>query len=369
MRSIAPYELKIPIERKTKVNLAVQVANGLQNAIQAGDLPVGARLPKVREIAGAVGVSYVIASRAVQSLAESRFLEVRRKTGIFVASPPDQVWNAHALYITPPMQSFYFAARQNALLRNLADDNIRVSTLVYASDKPKEILSQIRATLETSNFSMVICALPIAGLSKICKKHDVHMTVFGSKENNVDGCVTSCDKNAHYEMAEHCIQNGVTQTAILALNPDQIKVAKKIFSEKKIKLENIPISEYWTKRVEGTGVIEHLGYEAACRLVQKKALPQLLYVTDDYLARGCITGFLQHGVRMPEDIQLIIHGNRKHLPILDRLFTRIEVDPDETGKAMAELTREVLGQKTKHFVKHNIEAKFIGGETTGPVLK
>jgi DNA-binding GntR family transcriptional regulator len=48
-------DLRIPIDRPATESLTVQLANGLQSAIQAGELPAGACLYLVREIAGAAG--------------------------------------------------------------------------------------------------------------------------------------------------------------------------------------------------------------------------------------------------------------------------------------------------------------------------
>ncbi len=370
MTCVAPEDLKIPIDRQGTESLAIQLANGLQSAIQAGELPVGARLPLVREIAGAVGVSYVIASRAVQRLAESGFLEVRRKTGIFVAAPPEQVWDAHALFVTPSVQSFYFAARQEALLRAFGEANIRVSTLVYADMKPKEVIFHLKATLETTRISVVLCSFPVRGLAKVCEVHGIPLVLCDNKgKAHAAGCVALNDEKAHDAMVEHCVKNGVTRPAVLSMHPDEDAMAEAAFSRHGLSLQVIPVSSRWTQHVEGTGVIEHLGYEAACRLVREKSLPELLYVTDDYVARGCITGLLQNGIRLPEDLQLIIHGNRKHLPILDRPFTRIVVDPAAIGRAMAEVTKEVLGQETNRTVKRTVEAQFIEGETTGPIAR
>ncbi|MHC4886190.1 MAG: substrate-binding domain-containing protein [Planctomycetota bacterium] len=363
--TIPAEALTVPINRQSTESLAVQLANGLQAQIQAGELPVGARMPRVREIAGAVGVSYVIASRAVQRLAEAGFLEVRRKTGIYVAAPPEQVWDAHALWVTPSVQSFYFAARQDALLQALAQSNVRVSTLTYAEAKPSEILAQLRATLETTRISSVIAAHPVKGLSQVCKEHNLPLILCRSKGRaTADGCVIPGDDQAYDAMVQHCCENGVTLPAILAFHKDQVAAAEKAFARRKLSLQVIPVSEQWNREFEGTGVIEHLGYEAACRLVEKKALPQLLYVTDDYVARGCITGLLQKGVRIPEDLQLIIHGNRKHLPVLGRPLTRIVVDPAEIGRTMAEVTEELLQQDSEKPIKRSIEARFIVGETT-----
>lgn len=68
-----------------------QIAAHFRNAIKAGELAVGERLPSIREIATEWGVSHMTASKALDTLVQEGLVARRRGTGAVVADHPDVV--------------------------------------------------------------------------------------------------------------------------------------------------------------------------------------------------------------------------------------------------------------------------------------
>lgn len=57
--------------------------------------------------------------------------------------------------------------------------------------------------------------------------------------------------------------------------------------------------------------VERYGYEQFRALWQTQPHPDGLIVEDDIMARGVITGLLETGVRVPQDLKLVLHRNRE----------------------------------------------------------
>ncbi len=59
-------------------------------------------------------------------------------------------------------------------------------------------------------------------------------------------------------------------------------------------------------------------------------------IFDDYLMRGALTAILEAGLRIPDDIRLATWANRGLGPMFSRPFSRMEMDPVEAGRIVAD---------------------------------
>jgi DNA-binding FadR family transcriptional regulator len=67
---------------------ARRIAATIGRLITSGDLPVGTRLPTVRELSRRLGVSPTTVSEAWRSLADVGAIETRGRSGTYVRRPP-----------------------------------------------------------------------------------------------------------------------------------------------------------------------------------------------------------------------------------------------------------------------------------------
>ncbi|NUW42437.1 aminotransferase-like domain-containing protein [Nonomuraea rhodomycinica] len=96
MRSL--LDLPVSLERNSPVPLSAQLAGWLRQAMLAGTLAPGERLPSSRGLAGQLGVSRTVITEAYQQLYAEGWLEGRHGSGTFVAdleeappgAPPDR---------------------------------------------------------------------------------------------------------------------------------------------------------------------------------------------------------------------------------------------------------------------------------------
>lgn len=86
------------VDERAGRSLFDQLRNQIIDAIRAGRLPPGARLPTVRELAGQLGLAVNTVARAYRELEAAGIVETRRRFGTFVAraDPSDSAMAAAA---------------------------------------------------------------------------------------------------------------------------------------------------------------------------------------------------------------------------------------------------------------------------------
>ena len=79
--------MTLSIDRGGEAPVYEQVADQLRRMIASGDLPPGAPLPAVRQLAGDLGVNLNTIARAYRLLEGEGFLAIRQRAGVTVAAP------------------------------------------------------------------------------------------------------------------------------------------------------------------------------------------------------------------------------------------------------------------------------------------
>lgn len=90
-------DLRLPLSPDDPRPLYRQVADAVKEAIAAGALQPGDRLPSVRELADRLGVSVITTRRAYLELEGAGYLRSRPGLGTFVAELDPAALNARAL--------------------------------------------------------------------------------------------------------------------------------------------------------------------------------------------------------------------------------------------------------------------------------
>ena len=80
-----PIPVALTVDRRAAMPLSTQVAGQIREGVLAGTLPVGARLPSTRALAGDLGVSRAVTEQAFDQLAAEGWVETRHGSGTFVA--------------------------------------------------------------------------------------------------------------------------------------------------------------------------------------------------------------------------------------------------------------------------------------------
>src|SRR3954454_4104466 len=94
-------EMGIRLDREAEVPVGVQLAWALRNAIRAGALAPGQRLPALRELADELGVNPNTLRSVYGRLEAEKLIETRHGSGTFVAAKAGDPPELNALVARP----------------------------------------------------------------------------------------------------------------------------------------------------------------------------------------------------------------------------------------------------------------------------
>jgi GntR family transcriptional regulator len=77
----------ISVDWRSDEPVYVQIARQIRSRIASGELPADTLLPSVRSIASDLGINLNTVARAYRILEEERFVVIRDRAGVVVASP------------------------------------------------------------------------------------------------------------------------------------------------------------------------------------------------------------------------------------------------------------------------------------------
>jgi GntR family transcriptional regulator len=87
---------RIVVDPDSGVAPSRQIRDQLVRLIRLGELPVGAQLPSIRQLAGDLGLSVGTVARVYRELENAGVLHTARRNGTVVAAVPDQETDAVA---------------------------------------------------------------------------------------------------------------------------------------------------------------------------------------------------------------------------------------------------------------------------------
>ncbi len=353
------------VSRVEPVPITHQIVRGIRASIQNGFLKVGDRLPTILEIAGDLGVSPMIVRNAVRRLVQSGELCARRKSGIHVASANTPA-RAHVLYATwGGAVSFYFAARDHAFLTRLRNEGFHV-TVVYVDGKEAAAgYPSLKRVLDVQPVSLAVIAGGPFGVDAFLAERGIRFVdAFPETPSpHAMAIVQSAWSVPLRRLARHFASCGNRKCVAFAKADSQR--LREAFEGVGIAVQIIEIDPL-VKHCDGhQNSVEQAGFQAGVALLEKGgALPDVVYSADDFFTRGLLTSLLGAGIKIPRDVQFATQCNVGNIPVFAKEFTRIELDPQRDGLAMADLARRAALSNRRRYQNVVRIPKFVAGKTT-----
>ncbi|GLF99974.1 putative HTH-type transcriptional regulator MsmR [Alicyclobacillus hesperidum subsp. aegles] len=88
------------------------------------------------------------------------------------------------------------------------------------------------------------------------------------------------------------------------------------------------------------------GYEAMCALLEKRQVPQAVFVASDPMAIGAIRAMSEVGLRVPEDVAVVGFDDIEMAPYVTPSLTTIRVNPELMGRLGVRMLVNPLEQST-----------------------
>ena len=76
----------------------------------------------------------------------------------------------------------------------------------------------------------------------------------------------------------------------------------------------------------------------------RKRIRDLFLFWNTYVAQGAVMAFLNRGIRLPDDVKVVVRSDTEIAPAYTKSFTRFEVDPVMAGEKVASFALAVLAK-------------------------
>lgn len=354
------------LDRALKGELVPQLAAAMRQAIETGYYRAGEPIPPTRDLAAILGVSRVVAIRAMRQLEDWRLVVRRPHYGCVVCPKDRPLWKGQVLIVVPPGIG---NMRENSVYAILRDSLTSAGYMPLVATVPRSPAGKFEdfALLEAmlrQQIDLTVCLHDAPSVVAWLAKRKIPFVLFGRDAARSRGSVGFVDNRDDIVLGEfiaHCREAKVAtvlQLTAIENGPDAVPSLRAAG----IKADDLRIAPPNGGNT-AQGLVQRATDEFAARLAKgRKWLPDLLFFRDDHLATGALVALSVAGVRIPEDVRVVTWANRDLGPAFVKPLTRMELDSAAIGERFAECVLEYLSTGT--FPKDVVVGpKYVRGET------
>lgn len=293
--------------------LYLQVRNLVLGKIESGELSAGSKLPPSAELAKQLGASACTIQAALSSLVKDGVLKRRQRSGTCVTGSKMALSCVCLLYgkdfWTLPETEYYMRLHA-AIERRLAQDRAqcRILTTPLSSKDGSATLAELRALARSRRVQGIIAPLLSGGI-EIEDVKGVGLPLAVHTMSDVPQGV-STDMTQMLRLAAKALKSyGCRSAGVIS----QFGVKMKWFYEgfaKALADEGIELRDEWImhndRNCSGMALYGELQFQRLWSLPER---PDGLFVYHDVNARGAINAVSRLGVRVPQDLKLLVHHN------------------------------------------------------------
>jgi DNA-binding transcriptional regulator YhcF (GntR family) len=302
------------IKKNPRNFIYARIANGLRKEILAGKYAPGTRLPTIRELASIWDSNYFRAHNALTILVKEGWLERVRGSGTYVTHWGKRFQCAgiyHAINIWSKQEALFARELNECLIERL--HALKKTTQIFVDTRPihlhgelppdlveaiynRRIQCVIAANVDSpSNPTLSNLSLPVALMTATHQNNAVHFEERGFIQ----------------ESLRHLVRRGCRSVGVISNSPSMHK-----YFLKETKTAGLTTREEWNFHLSRyNNSLKEFGYWSFRRLHRLSERPDGLIVYPDMAAEGTILAILQCGIRIPEEMKLVVHSNAR-IPLI-----------------------------------------------------
>ena len=322
------------LDRSRHGGLVGQLADALCNAVETGYYAPGDMLPPTRDLAEILGVSRVVAIRAMHRLADRRLIVQRPHSGSVVCAKARPLWKGQVLLVSTPGIGNADDDPMRIILRDslIEEGYLPIVATVprIGEDKPE---FSFLDTVMRQQATLVVLLDDKRDVAHWLSKRGapfVWLTDSGTRLKNCVGTIRIRNDLALGEFVEHCRRAGVKQVMQVKVWRNGLDIAPAL---KRIGV-NVTTLKVPPSKDEWKGF--SLANWAAAEFTQRAAsLPKLVFFQDDHLTTGALLALAKAGVEIPRDVRIVSWANRDYGPVSLVPLTRMEMNCKAAGETVA----------------------------------
>ena len=350
------------VMRQIGTSMEDQLVSGFTRVIRSGAYVDGMKLPGVRNLAVAFGVSEITIRNAVKRLCREGLLAARPRVGLTVCASGGRSWRGSVLGIKAGPPGMYFTS----VLENSMSSVLRRNGWLYSSVQVSPQMKDADVTtlnmLMDASVRFVVLLTTSPQLVAYASKSGVPFVDVQSRKVMEGSAFTigSDLPGALSELARAMRSAGVKTILSVYQHP---AVMDSFAGE--LEREGMDVRRLFVRPLGGRNeqeCIQRAGLQAFDKLLASGGIKEDAVVcNDDYLASGILSAFDWHGIRMPKDIRFATLSNKGLGPVHMQDLTRIEYDAERSGIRIGEAVSTYL--ETGKVAPCSIAVTFRRGET------
>ena len=334
-------KVRFQIDRFSGIDLADQIRDAIVGEITTGRLRAGEKLPTMQEIAKAAKVTFRTARSVIERLAREGYVASRPGIGTVVTPKNLTIWRGRVLFIMREEDeaSYHVHGVMGEVRRRLIDAGY-LFFCVVASRKPNGDRSQLKAMLGTpGDFAIVMYDSPLveAMLAEAGVPYVVACGEGVSRKNAWQ--IPFSPQEAIEAFVSHCRRRQVKRVTQVDFDDNSVKPMDRALAAADIETDHVLVrSKPALGRFAG---LEQAAFEKFMA-IPRRNYPDVFFVWDIFVARGVFAALLKLGVRIPEDVSVVVQTNpglglQAPCPV-----TRFEADGEAVGATVAGFVLSIL---------------------------
>ena len=314
-----------------------QATDGIRKAIAMGYYRPGEVLPPVRDLAEMLGVSRIVTNAVIARLAKEGLVNPRPRLGVMVLGPSSTVWHGCVQFVYRNSPGSYYPNFLASELRGrlIGEGYVFTQLAVMRDASGRYDFSALDlATDRSINLSLLM--FNDVAIERRLSELGRPFAVIGKSACRRKGCVGNIRFHREAVVSDfvsHCRMAGVRRVLQVGQIPADTQAVLAL------RRAGVDAAEWVIPPLDGIRpeCVERAALEAFdVRLGRGSGwLPDVLFFTDDYVARGAITALSEHGFRIPDDVRVVTWANRGNGPVMRLPLTRMEMDPIAHGETIA----------------------------------
>lgn len=328
------------------ITLKDAVCRFLQEEIAFDRIHGGDRLPTIKEISEATGLTYGKARGVVERLKKEGYVHSRPYLGTVVLSRGENVLRGRVLLVLPALDvcQYHPGLVADMLGRTITAAGYAFSIATFSLDE-NDKLSFLNDELLRATDLVIAVHAPRNVQKCLAESGLNHIFVYGEMPECSDRpWIRFAPETAISHFAEHCEKAGVTHVTQVRFESRNRETA-----DAEAALAERGIKSSWMTIPRGDVDKIRFNDAASCACEAFAAMPRsqingVFLFWNSFIAQGAIMAFLDRGIRLPEDVKVVTLSSSGSGPVYTKSFTRLEIDIARAGEEIAKFALSVLAE-------------------------
>ena len=315
----------------------------IKDEIAYGRIKAGEPIPTIKDLAKASGLTFRVARGVVEQLAREGYVRSRPRIGTVVLPRDNTALRGRVLFVLPDVDacSFHVTMMADAIRRSLGTAGYAFSTGIFSNDDRIGLSFLKNELVRTPDAAIAIYSTkPVRRC--LCEAGVKSVFIYGDEPAEDEGrWIRFSAEEPISSFVQHCVRVGVKRVVQARFDGNETPDAQDALAGSGIKSSWITVP-----RMDGLGRyegIERSAYNVFIAMPRSR-FPDVFLFWDDFVAQGALTAFLERGLKIPRDVNVVTLSNRGLGPVYSDALTRFECDAYETGEKVAAYVLALLAK-------------------------